>query len=124
MKNLYRRYKISQLLDEPLVNEEKEIIDFIIDKIKDVTLFIDDNGCHNYMNSIGEFIFKYNEEDGRMLVRYNGFWKVLMEKYSLDGYDVRDIIKGVVETTYKIKVGKVISSPLISNYVIESLYKI
>jgi hypothetical protein len=122
MKNLYRKYKISQLLDEPLSNDEKLIIGFISHKLKNLTLLIDDDGCYNYMNSKGEFIFKYNEEDDRLWVRYYGFWSVLIERFSLSEYDVRDIIKGMVETTYKIKVGRVLSSPLISNYVIESVY--
>jgi hypothetical protein len=105
MKNLYRRYKISQLLDEPLSNEEKEIIEFIIDKIKDLTLFIDDIGRHNYMNSKGEYIFNQNEKNDRLWVRYNDFWEVLKNKYLLEYDDIQAIIKSMVETTYKMSVG-------------------
>jgi len=121
-KNLYRRYKISQITIDGITSKEKEIIDFILSKIKDLTLFIDDNGCHNYMNSKGEWIFEYSEENYALYVRYYDFLSVLMDKYPLKYDDIQDIIKGMVETTYKIKVGKVISSRLMSNYVIEFVY--
>ena len=111
MKNLYRRYKISQLLDEPLSNEEKEIIDFILDKIKDLTLFIDEDGRHNYMNSKGEFIFEQDDKNDTLWVRYQDFWSVLEKKYSLNRDDIQIIIKGMVETAYKMRVG----TPSISN---------
>jgi hypothetical protein len=104
MKNLYRKYKIGQLLDEPLSNEEKEIIDFISDKIKDLTLFID-NGNYYYMNSIGEFIFEQDEKNDTLLIRYDGFWSVLENKYLLNYADIQVIIKSMVETTYKMSVG-------------------
>jgi hypothetical protein len=105
MKNLYRKYKISQLLDEPLHNEEKEIIDFISDKIKDLTLFIDNGNYYYYMNSIGEFIFEQDEKNDRLLIRYDGFWSVLEDKYLLKYADIQVIIKSMVETTYKMSVG-------------------
>ncbi len=108
MKNLYRKYKIGQLLDEPLHNEEKEIIDFISDKIKDLTIFID-NGNYYYMNSIGEFIFEQDEKNDRLWVRYYGFWSVLEDKYSLNYDDIQVIIKDMVETTYKMSVGTPLS---------------
>jgi len=105
MKNLYRKYKISQLLDEPLLGKDKEIIEFILDKIKDLTIFIDDKNRHNYMNSKGEFIFEQDEKNDRLWVRYHDFWSVLEDKYSLNIDDTQYIIKGMVETTYKMKVG-------------------
>ena len=121
MNNLYRRYKISQLLDEPLSNKEKEIIEFILDKIKDLTIFIDDDGCCNYMNSKGEFIFRhyhYNEE--AIWVRYQGFWSVLEDRYSLvDKNVIRIILKDIIYSFYKINVLKT----NIFKEVIEQLYR-
>jgi hypothetical protein len=38
------------------IYEEKLIIEFILDKIKDLTIFIDEYDCYNYMNSNGKFI--------------------------------------------------------------------
>jgi len=105
MKNLHRRYKISQLLDEPLLDKDKEIIDFILDKIKDLTLFIDEDGCHNYMNSKGEWIFEQDEKNDRLWVRFKDFWSVLSTNYSLNRDDIQVIIKGMVETAYKMRVG-------------------
>ena len=123
MKNLYRRYKISQLLDEPLSNEEKEIIEFIIDKIKDLTLFIDDIGRHNYMNSKGEYIFNQNEKNDRLWVRYNDFWEVLKNKYLLEYDDIQAIIKSMVETTYKMSVGTPCPKALVPQAAVETTYK-
>jgi hypothetical protein len=105
MKNLYRRYKICQLLDEPLLGKDKEIVEFILNKIKDLTIFIDGYGCHNYENSKDEWIFEQDEKNDRLWVRYQGFWSVLEKRYSLNRDDIQDIIKGMVETTYKMRVG-------------------
>ena len=106
MKNLYRRYKISQLLDEPLSNEEKEIIEFILNKIKDLTLYIDVHyNRHYYMNNKGEFIFQQDDKNDTLWVRYQDFWSVLEKKYSLNRDDIQIIIKGMVETAYKMRVG-------------------
>ena len=123
MKNLYRRYKISQLLDEPLLDKEKEIVEFVLDKIKDLTLFIDEDGCHNYMNSKGEFIFQQDEKNDRLCIRYQGFWKVLERKYELNRDDIHDIIKGMVETTYKMKVGTPMVGYDILDDKVETAYK-
>jgi hypothetical protein len=57
------------------------------------------------MNSKGEFIFEQDEENDMLWVRYQDFWSVLEDKYSLTYDDIRVIIKSMVETTYKIKVG-------------------
>jgi hypothetical protein len=102
--NLYRKYKISLITNEGIASDEKEIIEFIIDKIKDLTLFIDDIGRHNYMNSKGDFIFEQNEKNGKLWVRREGFWEVLDDKYSLNYNDIQAIIKSIVETTYKMSV--------------------
>jgi hypothetical protein len=123
MKNLYRRYKISQLLDEPLLDNDKEIIDFILDKIKDLTLYIDEYGCHNYMNSKDEWIFEQDEKNDTLWVRYQGFWSVLMDKYSLKYDDIQVIIKGMVENTYKMKVGTPVTVANTFNVSVENTYK-
>ena len=104
MKNLYRRYKISLITNDGITLEEKEIVEFILDKIKDLTLFIDD-GYQNYMNSKGNFIFQQDEKNYTLRVRHEGFWSVLEKKYSLKYDDIQDIIKGMVETAYKMRVG-------------------
>ena len=107
MKNLYRRYKISQLLNEPLSNEENEIIDYISDKLKDLTLFIDGDGRHCYLNNKIEMIFQQHEEIDKLIIRYKGFWEVLKLKYLLEYDDIQSIIKSMIENKYKIIVRKV-----------------
>ena len=104
MKNFYRRYKISQITNDSITLEEKEIVEFILDKIKDLTLFIDEYGCHYYMNNKGEFIFQQDDKNDTLWVRYQDFWSVLEKKYSLNRDDIQIIIKGMVETAYKMRV--------------------
>jgi hypothetical protein len=116
MKNLYRRYKISQLLDEPLSNKEKEIIDFILDKIKDLTIFKYTDNRDDYRNSKGEKIFEKEEINGglRLWIKNEGFWKVLEKKYELNAYNIQDILHDIICEKYKIDVEK--------SYNIRSLY--
>jgi hypothetical protein len=111
------------LLDEPLLDNDKEIIDFILDKIKDLTLFINEYGCHNYMNSKDEWIFEQDEKNDRLWVRYKDFWSVLVNKYSLNTVDIQDIIKGMVETTYKMRVGTPHQFNIILSTEVETAYK-
>ena len=103
MKNLYRRYEISQLLDEPLSNEEKEIIEFILNKIKDLTLYIDVHyNRHYYMNNKGEFIFQQDDKNYALIVRYYGFWSVLFSKYKyiLTHDDIAEIIFDIISKKF------------------------
>jgi hypothetical protein len=111
MKNLYRRYKISLITNDGITSEENEIIEFILDKINYLTLIIDEYG-YNYINSKEEFILRHDEKSETLWVRYQDFWSVLETKYLLQYVDIRDIIKSMVETTYKIKVGTPIASRL------------
>ena len=123
MKNLYRIYKISKITNDSISDIEKEIIEFILDKIKDLSLFIDDEGRHNYMNSDGKFIFRQDEKTDRLLVRYYGFWEVLEKKYLLKYNDIQVIIKGMVEESYKMKVGKPPSFAPVLSLMVEESYK-
>jgi hypothetical protein len=106
-KNLYRRYKISLITNEGITDTEKLIIEFVLDKIKDLTLFVDENGCHNYMNSNGKFIFEHDEKRDILWILYYDFWSVLEKMYLLKYSDIQYIIKIVVENTYSINIGMV-----------------
>jgi hypothetical protein len=101
--NLYRRYKISLITDEGITDTEKEIVEFILDKIKDLTIFADDN-FHNYLNSVGECIFQHDNEYVVLWVKFKGFWEYLRIKYSFSDYNIQVIIKDIVENVYSIKV--------------------
>ena len=102
MKNFYRRYKISQITNDSITLEEKEIVEFILDKIKDLTLFIDEYGCHHYMNSKGEFIFQQDDKNYALIVRYYGFWSVLFSKYKyiLTHDDIAEIIFDIISKKF------------------------
>ena len=106
MKNLYRRYKISLITNDGITLEEKEIVEFVLDKIKDLTLFIDEDNSHNYMNSKGEWIFEHGTS---LYIRYEDFWEVLKIKFLLECEDIQNIVKDVIEQVYKIEAGRTIS---------------
>jgi hypothetical protein len=106
MKNLYRRYKISQLLDEPLLDKEKEIIEFIIDKIKDLTIVDIDNHFFEFVNSKDIVIFLLDDEYNISWFNSGFFWDVLETKYLLSYDNIQEITKDVVESIYKMNIGK------------------
>ena len=90
--NIYRRYKISLITNEGITDKEKEIVEFVLDKIKDLTIFIDEyGGCYNYMNSNDEFIFEYDKISNVLLIRYDDFWSVLNSKYLIEHNDIGEI---------------------------------
>jgi hypothetical protein len=108
MKNLYRRYKISKLLDEPLLDKEKEIVEFVLDKIKDLTIFIDEyGGCYNYMNSNDEFIFEYDKISNVLLIRYDDFWSVLNSKYLIEHNDIGEILLDIITKVFNISANRI-----------------
>jgi hypothetical protein len=86
MKNLYRRYKISQITNDGITSDEKEIVEFILDKIKDLTIFeykfeYGTYVNHCYMNNNGEFVFSYNDYEKYLWVGYENFYFNLRIKY-------------------------------------------
>ena len=105
MKNLLRRYKIHQITPV-LSKQELEIIDFIKNKINNLTEFkySDYPDSLFYMNSEGECILEQDDKNERLYVRYYGFWEVLETKYKLDYIDIQFIIQGMVEIAFKRKV--------------------
>jgi hypothetical protein len=107
MKNLYRRYKISKLLDEPLLDKEKEIVEFVLDKIKDLNIFSNGSNIHYYRNSKGEKIFEREEfidYELRLWITNEGFWKVLEKKYLLSTWDIQYILYDIICENYKINI--------------------
>ena len=105
MKNLYRRYKISQITNEGISAKEKEIVDFILDKIKDLTTVDIDNHFLEFVNSKGVVIFLLDEKYNISWFNNEFFWEVLENRYSLKYDDIRSIIKDIVEHSYKINIG-------------------
>ena len=124
MKNLHKRYKISQITNEGITDTEMEIVEFILDKIKDLTIFIDDKNRHNYMNSKGDFIFRQDDKYDRLMIRYQDFWEVLGDKYLLEYGDIQVIIKDMIENIYKMMVGKPQLGYEVDNVWVEASYKI
>jgi hypothetical protein len=107
MKNLYRRYKISLINNDGITTKEKEIVEFILSKIKDLTLFVDEYGFRNYMNIENEWVFENDIKNGITWFKYDGFMQVLDEKYRLSVSEIQNVIEDVIKNIYKINVGMV-----------------
>ena len=105
MSNLVRRYKIHQLTPV-LTEQELEIIDFIKDKISNLTEFKDSKYPDSifYMNSEGEWILDQDDKNKRLCVRYEDFWQVLQIKYNLENSDIQYLIQYMIEQAVKQKV--------------------
>ena len=105
MNNLIRKYKIHQLTPV-LLKQELEIINFIKDKINNLTEFKDIEYPDSifYMNSEGEYILEQDDKNERLWVRYKEFWEVLETKYLLEYADIQSLIYYIVEEAFKRKV--------------------
>jgi hypothetical protein len=105
MSNLIRRYKIHQLT--PVFSEkELEIIDFVKDKISNLTELKNPNYPNFlfYSDNNGKHILQNDDENKKLWVRYGDFWEVLENKYNLNYTDIQLLIQDVVELTFKRKV--------------------
>jgi hypothetical protein len=105
MMNIIRKYKIHQLV--PCLNDkELEIINFVKDKINNLTEYKDDKYPNSlfFMNSGGKYIFELDDENERLFVRYKDFWEVLETNYNLKHDDIQSIIQGMAEIEFRRKV--------------------
>lgn len=104
--NLVRKIKISKLTDVSFTDEEKEIVDFIKSKLDDLIPFKWDKYPLSifYMNSKGDYILEQDDKRDSLFVRWNGFWRVLHDKYSIDNTNIKVLIKYMVEQAFKEKV--------------------
>jgi len=95
--NLTRKYKIHRLT--PCLNvEELEIVTFIENKIKGLKPIKKEEYTQYtyYVNSDDETILKQDYINDRLMVKYNGFWVVLQNKYLLKYTEAQDIIRYMV----------------------------
>ncbi len=124
MENLIRKYKISRLLNEPLVlvGKDKEIIDFISNKLKGLKIvkYVNEWGeeCH-YINEKCEHIFEYytGVDDNSFDIRYQNFVEIIIEMYwGDDDFDFEKyfeyIIIDIISNLYNIKAGRITISYL------------
>ena len=107
--NLVRKIKISKITNIPLSGNEKEIVDFIKLQLSNLTTFkiITQPFSTYYMNSNGNVMIYYDSENDRMGIRWLNFWEKLETYYNLEYKHVYDIIKFIIEETFKIRVTKI-----------------
>jgi hypothetical protein len=67
---------------------------YIKDRLKDLTLFVDEHGFHNYMDNNGLFVFELYKK--RVNIRKDDFWDVLRSKYRLTPSDIEIFIKEIL----------------------------
>jgi hypothetical protein len=131
MENLYRRYKIYQITNNGITSVEKEIVEFILDKIKDLTIFEYEfeygtffNHC--YMNNDGSFVFSYSEKEKYLWICHVNFYNTL--KYSIVGENNNGdglllLIETLIYDKYKLDIEKTNIRSTSKTYQIEKEYR-
>ncbi len=125
MNYLIRKYKISKILNQPLTGIEGEIIDFIQSWLKDLIPFKYDESPNSifYMKEDGRYVLEQDIKDINLYIRYENFWSVLFNKYSLEYTDIQILLKFMVEEAFK----KELSTPYfkfsVSNFLVEEAFK-
>ena len=79
---------------------------FFLNYIQDLEVKIDRK---SYINSVFYFkngccLFNYNEKNGYLYCKYNGFWSVFEREYHMNHQQIQAFIKNGVEEYFKIKV--------------------
>ncbi len=106
--NIIRKYKISKLINKPLTGVDNEIIELIQSWLKDLIPFQMDEYPDSifYMKKDGRYVLELNTKNKYLYVRWNDFWCVLSNKFSLNYQDIQNIIKFLIEETFKQEVEK------------------
>ena len=96
-KNLGESSRLTNLFNDVYT---KETIDsaklYIKDRLKDLTLFVDEHGFHNYMDNNGLFVFELDKNEKIVNIRKGGFWEVLRNKYRLTPSEIEIFIKEIL----------------------------
>ena len=97
--SLIRKYKISKILNRPLICVEGEIISFIKMWLKDLISFKDSkNDDVYYMTKSGKFVLKYMKGNNSIFLRRMDFYDVLTDKYKEQFFngDISSIIRFMI----------------------------
>ncbi len=122
--NLIRKYKISKIINKPLIGVEQEIILLIKSWMNDLVPFEMDEYPNNifYMNIDNKCILKKDTMDNTFSVRYNGVWEVLSNKYKFEYIDTHMLLKFMIEDAFKIQISD-INYGIGSAYIIEEEFQ-
>ena len=82
-----------------------------------------------YIDSVFYFkngccLFEYNEKNGDLYCKYDGFWSVFEREYNMDHQQIQAFIKNGVEEHFKIKVTTLIRRFIIAIFMVEEHFKI
>lgn len=108
MDNIYRKYLIQELIGEPLLSdEENSLIKFILDKIKDLNMFVDMSGGISYLNKNGDFVYMVYDGEYDILIDYKTIVVEIQTVYKKDFFDVSKLIMNIMKKVLNIKVDKI-----------------
>lgn len=93
--------KLKEIINRPDKTKEERFFELI----QGLTPKWDKN---NYPNSIfyfkgDKFCLEYNEKNGYVWVRHDGFWEVFRNDYGLDCHEIRYFMKVMLEDHFKWK---------------------
>ena len=97
--NLIRKLKISDIVAVEFTEIEQEIIDLFKNNLSDLIIFVDDSKPDeiNYLKSDGTFIIQQDNKSDMLWIRYDGFWEVLYLNYKLNHFDIKILMKYMIE---------------------------
>ena len=101
--NLIRKLKISDIVAVEFTEIEQEIIDLFKNNLSDLIIFVDDSKPDeiNYLKSDGTFIIQQDNKSDMLWIRYDGFWEVLYLNYKLNHFDIKILMKYMIERILK-----------------------
>ncbi len=122
--NLIRSIKINKL-GVAIPEKELEIIDFVKSMLSDLIPFKFDDYPESifYMSSAGKWILEQDYKNDRMWIRFNTFWSVLENKYSMGYDDIQTLLKYMIEQAFKEKVSTPLRRSKETNSGIEQAFK-
>lgn len=100
--NLVRRYKISKILNQPLKGIEGQIINFIKDWLTDLEI----RKFDKFPNSIfwlkkNKIVLHQNLKFEFLNVIHENCWEILEKKYNMKYSDIQNILKYMIEESFR-----------------------
>ncbi len=107
--NLIRSIKINKL-GIAIPEKELEIINFVNSMLSDLTPFKYDNLPKSMFYFKGDkWLVEQDDLNDMLWVRFEGFWEILQEKYSIEHWEIKFFLKYMIEKSFKQKVDSIIT---------------
>lgn len=123
--NLIRKYKISKNLNIPLTGIEKEIVDFIESKLKNLDTYIYPKYPNNtfLMTPQGKWLIEIDPDMDAAYIRYDDFSLILEEKYGIELSDIESFMSFLISYKFNFLVNFIASFGETDYTEIENFYK-